>query len=477
MMARLIRLIGAVFVAWLAVAAPQAMAAIDPLVAEGAYLAKAGDCTACHTAPGGKAFAGGLAIASPVGTIYSSNITPSKTAGIGLYTRDQFAAALRQGVRRDGANLYPAMPYTAYAMFSDHDIDALYAYFLNGVPPVDAAPPPTRLPFPMNIRLSMTAWNLIFFRHRSFQADPAKSAAWNRGRYLVEGATHCSTCHTPRGFLMEERPGLAFAGGQVGAWYAPNITSDKTRGIGSWSKPVLIGYLQGGVAPDARAAGTMGEAVEHSFQYLTPADLDAIATYIETVPAAGKAEASDRFSQGQPGSKLALIRGLSPAETDDATRGAVLFQGNCGACHAPLGQGGRDGYFPALFHNSTTGATNSNLVATILYGVNRTAAKGQAFMPGFGGSPRDSSQLSNHDIALIATYVRTQYGAGGPTVTEKDVATVRQGGPSSPLVLIARIALCLGAVAAALLIFLLLRRVRRANDRHPSAGSRSEPAL
>jgi mono/diheme cytochrome c family protein len=460
MMARLVRLIGAVFVAWLALAASQTMAAADPLVVEGAYLAKAGDCTACHTAPGGKAFAGGLAIASPVGTIYSSNITPSKTTGIGLYTRDQFAAALRKGIRRDGANLYPAMPYTAYAMFSDHDIDALYAYFLKGVAPVDVAPPPTHLPFPMNIRLSMKAWNLIFFRHHGFQTDPKQSVAWNRGRYLVDGAAHCSTCHTPRGFLMEERSGLAFAGGQVGAWYAPNITSDKIRGIGSWSKPVLIGYLQGGVAPGARAAGTMGEAVEHSFQYLTPADLDAIASYIETVPPAGKAETSDRFSRGQAGSKLALIRGLSSAETDDATRGAALFQGNCGACHAPMGQGGKDGYFPALFHNSTTGATNSNLVATILNGVNRTTAKGQAFMPGFGGRPTDADQLSNHDIALIATYVRSQYGVGGLAVTDKDVAIVRQGGPSSPLVLIARIGLGLGAVAAAIVIFIVFRRQR-----------------
>jgi mono/diheme cytochrome c family protein len=464
-MARLAKAAGAFIVAWLAVAAPKAMAAApDPLVAQGEYLAKAGDCTACHTAPGGKAFAGGLAIASPVGVIYASNITPSKTAGIGLYTRDQFAAALRKGVRRDGANLYPAMPYTAYAMFSDQDIDALYAYFLRGVRPVDVAPPVTRLPFPMNIRLSMKAWNLIFFRKRSFKPDPTQSAAWNRGRYLAQGAAHCSTCHTPRGFLMEERSGLAFAGGQVGAWYAPNITSDKTRGVGSWSKPMLIGYLRDGVAPGARAAGTMGEAVEHSFQYLTPSDLDAIATYVETVPPAGKAEASDRFTRGQPGSKLASIRGLASAQTDDSVRGAMLFQGNCASCHAALGQGGKDGYFPSLFHNSTTGATNSNLVATILNGVNRTTAKGQAFMPGFGGRPIDATQLSNHEIALIGTSVRSQYG-GGPAVTDKDVAIVRQGGPSSPLILIARLGLGLGSVAAAILIFVFVKNRRRSIER------------
>jgi len=452
----LIRATSALAAAWLALVplyakAQDTAAPRDPLVVEGEYLAKAGDCTACHTAPGGKAFAGGLAIASPVGTIYSSNITPSKSAGIGRYTRDQFAAALRQGIRADGANLYPAMPYTSYAMLSDHDIDALYAYFQKDVRAVDVPPPETHLPFPMNIRLSMTAWNLIFFRHRSFQPDSAQSPEWNRGRYLVDGATHCSTCHTPRGFLMEEQTGRAFSGGQVGAWYAPNITSDKTSGIGSWSKATLIGYLRDGVAPTARAAGTMGEAVEHSFQYLTAADLDAIATYIGTVAPVSDAKPSSRFDKGQAGSKLA---------STDAPQGAVLFQGNCASCHGPSGEGGKDGYFPALFHNSTTGAANSNLVATILNGVNRNTAKGQAFMPGFGGSPKDSMQLSDHEIAMIATYVLTQYGAAA-TVTDKDVAIVRQGGPSSPLVLLARIAMGVGAAAVAFLVLGLVWRRHR----------------
>ena len=473
-MTPLARAAGLFAMAWLAFAAPsagaQAATPADPLVAQGEYLAKAADCGACHTAPGGKAFAGALAITSPVGTIYSSNITPSKTGGIGLYTRDQFAAALRKGVRRDGANHYPAMPYTAYAMFSDRDIDALYAYFRGGVAPVDVAPPATRLPFPMNIRLSMAAWNLIFFRHRHFQPDPARSAAWNRGRYLADGAAHCSTCHTPRGFLMEERAGLALAGGQVGAWYAPNITSDRTRGIGSWPKAVLIDYLRDGVAPGrARAAGTMAEAVERSFQYLTAADLDAIATYIETVPPAGKPQASDRFSQGHAGSKLALTRGLASAGADDATRGAVLFQGNCASCHAPQGQGGKDGYFPSLFHNSATGAANSNLIATILNGVDRTTARGRAFMPGFGGRPDDPNPLSDHDIALISAYVLSQYGAGPTAVTDRDVAIVRQGGPSSSLVLIARIGLGLGVAAAVILVLVVFRRRRRTQSPRGSA--------
>jgi mono/diheme cytochrome c family protein len=463
MMANLARLTGGFAVVWLAVASPHAMAETgDPEIAQGAYLAKAGDCAACHTAPGGEAYAGGLAITSPVGTIYASNITPSKTAGIGTYTRDQFAAALRDGIRSDGSNLYPAMPYTAYTALSDADIAALYAYFQKGVRPVDVRPPETHLPFPMNIRASMKAWNLIFLKDRRLTTDPAQSPAWNRGRYLVEGAAHCSTCHTPRGFLMEEQPSLAFSGGQVGAWYAPNITSDKASGIGSWPKAILVNYLRTGIAPDrARAAGTMAEAVARSFQFLTPDDLDAIATYVETIPSAGPHESVNRFGEGEPGSKLALIRGLAPAASDEAAPGAMLFQGNCAACHGPLGGGGKDGTFPSLFHNSTTGAANSNLIATILLGVDRTTEAGRAFMPGFGGHPGDSNQLSDHEIALIGTYVMAEYGAAGPAITDEDVAVVRRGGPSSSLVMLARLGLATAGVAVVVLILVLVARRRR----------------
>jgi mono/diheme cytochrome c family protein len=164
-------------------------------VKRGEYVAIASDCVACHTAPGGKPFAGGLAIASPVGTIYSSNITPSATAGIGHYTEEQFARALRAGVRADGANLYPAMPYTSYKLLSDADIHDLYMYFQHGVAPVDTVPPPTALPFPMNIRLSMMAWNLVFLGSGHNETDATQSAEWNRGKYLADGAAHCSTRH------------------------------------------------------------------------------------------------------------------------------------------------------------------------------------------------------------------------------------------------------------------------------------------
>ena len=186
------------------------------LIRRGEYLAIAGDCVACHTAPGGKPFAGGLPLPTPIGAIIATNITPSKTAGIGNYTLAQFTDAMRKGVRADGAHLYPAMPYTAYAKVTDDDLIALYAYFMQAVAPVDAAPPDTSLPFPFNIRLLMLAWNTLFLDRDVFHADPARSADWNRGAYLARGLAHCGTCHTPRNLLMAEGASREMGGGEVG---------------------------------------------------------------------------------------------------------------------------------------------------------------------------------------------------------------------------------------------------------------------
>jgi mono/diheme cytochrome c family protein len=197
------------------------------LIEQGRYLAVAGDCMACYTKPeDGKPFAGGYGIASPLGTIFSTNITPSKTAGIGNYTEAQFARALQQGVRADGGQLYPAMPYTSYAGMTDVDVHALYTYFMHGVAPVDEMPPRTKLPFPFNIRLSMVAWNLLFLDDRRFVPDTTKSPEWNRGAYLSVVMERCDACHTPRNLLMAKIRGKAFAGAPIGSWYAPNITSD-----------------------------------------------------------------------------------------------------------------------------------------------------------------------------------------------------------------------------------------------------------
>ncbi|UPK38323.1 cytochrome c [Bradyrhizobium sp. 186] len=436
------------------------------MIKRGEYLATAADCGACHTAPGGKAFAGGLPIPTPLGTIYSTNITPSADLGIGRYTEQDFSRALRRGVRRDGANLYPAMPYTSYAKFTEEDAHALYLYFTQAVTAVEQRPPPTRLPFPMNIRASMIAWNLLFLDSATFVPDPRQSPEWNRGAYLVQGAAHCGTCHTPRGFLMQEESSRALSGAQVGPWYAPNITSDPVSGIGSWTKDELVAYLRTGhLSGRAQAAGSMGEAVEDSFQHLAAADLDAIATYVRTVPAVrDPADGISRFSAGEMFSELAELRGRDGirSDSDSDPSGAMLFQGNCASCHSAEGQGSKDGYYPSLFSNSATGANNAaNLIATILYGVNRTTSDGQAFMPGFGGRSTDANALSDRHIVALGNYVLTHYGSAGTAITEQQVAEGRQGGPSSPLLAIVRGSMAAGAVVVFLGIAFFIARRRK----------------
>ncbi|MBS0882079.1 cytochrome c [Pantoea sp. JGM49] len=445
----------------LALASGAAHAADDALVKKGEYLAVASDCTACHTAEHGKPFAGGKAIESPVGEIIATNITPSKVAGIGNYSEQQFADALRKGVRADGANLYPAMPYTAYATLKDEDVHALYAYFMSGVQPVDNTTEETHLPFPLNLRFSMMFWNALFLKAPGYTADASHSDSWNRGRYLVDGAAHCSTCHTPRGFLMQEKEGDAFTGAQVGPWFAPNITANAVSGIGQWSQQDLITYLKTGrLAGKAQAAGSMAEAITHSFQHLSDADLAAIAEYMGSVtdkdaPASG----ASRFEQGKAAQNLVAFRGdVFNAPTSD--EGARLFSGNCASCHGSSGQGTKDAFYPSLFHNSATAERNpSNLIATILYGVQRHTAEGDVFMPPFGSQPNALNQLDDQQVATLSNWILHHYGNVDATVSPDQVAEIRRGGPSSPLVMLAQVGVGVGAlVVVALLMWWLMRR-------------------
>ena len=433
------------------------------VVERGRYLAVAGDCTSCHTLPGsGAPFAGGYAIASPLGAIYSTNITPSRKAGIGAYTEHQFARALRKGVRADGAHLYPAMPYTAYAGLSDDDVHALFAYFMQGVAPIDTQPPQTSLPFPFNLRISMSVWNALFLKDSRFKADPTKSDAWNRGAYLVTALEHCSACHSPRNLLMAERTGRAFDGGQVGTWYAPNITSDPVSGIGGWSQEELVQYLKtGAVYPKSQAAGGMAEAVEHSLQHLQPQDLDAIATYIRTIaPIRDQAATLTAFAYDRPAHFEAALRGVAPG-TGSAASGATLYSGYCASCHQPSGAGSTDHTYPSLFHNTSTGASQTdNLISTILYGVDRDAGGQRAFMPRFDDTSYVQS-LTDEQVATVGNYVLQTFGNPTERISAQDVATSRKGGARSPLIELADFGVPLAAVAVALLglaIWLVRRR-------------------
>ena len=440
----------------LAFASASAMAATGDAatVERGRYLATAGDCIACHSVPGGKPMAGGLALATPLGPIIATNITPSNTHGIGSYTLAQFSDAVRHGVRADGAHLYPAMPYTAYAKLTDADLAALYAYFMHGVAPVDAAPATTtKLPFPFNIRLSMAGWNLLFLDKKPFEPDPAKSAEWNRGAYLAQGLAHCGTCHTPRNLLMAEQLSKELGGADLGTWHAPNITSDVNSGIGSWSRQDLVGYLRTGRAEQrGQAAGPMAEAIDHSLQHLNDTDLNAIAAYLQSMPALRDAADTKPVTQwGAAGEELNAIRGVPLPKDLNRMSGPQLYDAHCASCHQAKGEGSFDGSLPPLYHNSATGRSQTNnLVMAMLDGVERQDGGSNHLMPAF------RQVLSDEQIVTLGNYVQGKYGNPAGKVTLEQVTTLRRGGAPSNLIGIARGAMIVGLLAL-LLLFLWWR--------------------
>lgn len=435
------------------------------LVAHGRYLATAADCAACHTAPhGGEPFAGGYGIDTPLGKIFSTNITPSRTDGIGSYSEEDFARAVREGVAKDGSHLYPAMPYTAYAKITDDDMKALYAYFMQEVKPVEHKPQQTELPFPFSIRAPMAMWNLLFLDKDRFEPNPAKSAEWNRGAYLSEALEHCSTCHTPRNLFMAEAGGQSLAGGPVGSWYAPNITSNAVSGIGGWSDGELTRYLKTGhVAGKAQAAGPMAEAVEDSLQYLPDEDIKAIVTYLKDVPAISSGDIHPRSDFGKPSTEAeASLRGL-PGQSENQN-GFHVFSGSCAACHQLEGQG--NDRYPSLFHNTAAGGDRpDNLVSTILYGLHRTVGDHVAFMPAFGPDASYADRLSDRDIADVSNYVLTHYGNPSVKVTEADVARIRDGGEKPLIVRLAPFAAPVAIVFALAVVALLSWLVSRRRER------------
>ncbi|MBF0865449.1 MAG: cytochrome c [Gluconobacter potus] len=395
----------------------------------GAYLATAADCIACHTKPGGTPFAGGLKIATPMGDIISTNITPDADHGIGKYSEHDFEQALRRGKRRDGENLYPVMPYVSYAGMTDQDIHALYVWFMNGVKPVAETPPATQLSFPSNIRLTLSGWNMLAGSEKQETGDSATYDKLRRGKYLATALEHCGTCHTPRNVMLMEKSDEFLAGSPVAGWYAPNITPSKTGGIGDWNEDDVVQYLRTGrVKGKSQAAGPMGEAVEHSTSHLTDADLHALAAFVLQVkPIDDTADHQPRDAFGKANDipdlrsgELTRIDNLSHKNPEN------LFDANCAACHEQNGAGTADQYAPSLYKNSVVGAGRpDNLIMTILTGVNRKTADGHASMPAFG-STSDVQRLDDEEVASLVNYVSKTFGSGTYQVTADQVAQVRK---------------------------------------------------
>ncbi|WP_345831491.1 cytochrome c [Erwinia sp. HDF1-3R] len=373
-------------------------------VMRGKYIAIAGDCVACHTAPGSKApFSGGYAISTPFGGIFASNITPDNEYGIGSWTERDFYRAVRHGKGKHGENLYPAMPYNAYVKVSDADMHDLWMY-MRSVKPVHYKAPETNLPFPYNIRLAMMGWNLLFFENKGFTPDASKSAEWNRGAYLVQGLEHCAACHTPKNIIGGDTSAY-LQGSNLSEWYAPEITSNTYTGIGNWSEDQVVDYLKLGSNHVAVASGPMAEAVTNSTQHLSDKDLHAIATYIKS----------------QPGSDRKKPAPLA-ADSAQMKMGADVYSVNCTACHNSNGKGIPNLAASLANNPAIMGPDGSSLITTVLQGGRGAVTAGN---PTSGAMPSFAWKLSDEQVAAVTTYIRNAWGNAAPAIDAKEVADKR----------------------------------------------------
>lgn len=404
----------------------------DPaLVEQGRYLATAGDCVACHTRPGGPAFAGGRTLETPFGVIYSANITPESATGIGAWTEAEFVQALREGLGRDGRHLYPAFPYTAYTRISDADAHAIFAY-LRALPAVRYTPPPNRMKFPFGIRSLLAGWKALYFDATRFRPDPRQSTEWNRGAYLVQGLGHCGACHTPRNAFGAERTDQALSGGvllgeiddevvegkitpmderTVRRWSAANLTGARS-GLAAWSVADIVAYLRSGHSTRAGAFGPMGEVIANSTSKLSDPDLPAMAVYLKSLPVAGEGRQSE-------------------ANAARLVAGENVYTTRCADCHLPTGRGvpqiagapaGKTA--PPLVGNAALQAPDpATLVNVILYGAHEARPNDRTWpvMSGF----ELSVGLDDEQIAALCTYLRRAWGNDAGAVDAADVARQR----------------------------------------------------
>ncbi len=384
------------------------------LIEKGKYLANLGDCFACHTAEGGKLLAGGKEMHTPFGALYSTNITPDKETGIGTYTFAQFDRAMRKGIDADGDNLYPAMPYTAFAKMTEPDMKALYAYLMEGVPPVRAVTPKNKMQWPFSMRFGLKFWNMLFLDSKPYRDNPAQSAQWNRGAYLVQGLGHCGSCHTPRGLAFQEKAlsGDGFlgknylAGAVIEDWYAPGL-----RGVKS--VPAVVKFLKTGRNARTEAFGTMGEVVHYSTQHFSDDDLTAMAVYMKSLPS--------NEVPTSPGSVSKAAVAVSDHDLYE-TRGGLGYVQFCATCHQPDGKG-VDKLFPPLEGNPVLSDHNPESVIHVVLSGWKSPRTGES--PHRFGMP-DYHQLSDRELSEIVTFVRMKWGNQGTPVTPEQIREVRE---------------------------------------------------
>jgi mono/diheme cytochrome c family protein len=380
------------------------------VVAKGEYLARAGDCIACHSIPGGALFAGGRPMPTPFGTLYSSNITPDPATGIGAWNADAFYATMHTGRFPDGGLIYPAMPFGSYTKVTRADSDAIFAY-LRSVPAVHQPDRPHDLRFPYNNRLLILGWRTLFFQEGEYKPDPAKSADWNRGAYLVQGLGHCAMCHTPINALGGNSDSKAFEGGLIPMqnWYAPSLTSNKEAGLGEWGIEEIVSLLRAGVSHRGAVYGPMAEVTFDSLQYLNDADVRAMAVYLKSL------------AQGSPPAQAAVAL-PAPESSLLMAFGQTIYATHCASCHAADGRGMPPAYPPLAGNPSIHMESAVNPIRMVLNG---------GFPPGTEsnpmpyGMPPFAQSLSDDEVAAVVTYIRAAWGNRGEAVSARQANELR----------------------------------------------------
>ena len=396
------------------VGVPAELAGAD-LVRRGEYLTKAADCEVCHTTEGGQPFAGGRAIPTPFGVLYTPNITADPATGIGAWSDADFIRAVHDGVGKDGERLYPAFPYESYTLLADDDVRAIKAYLFS-LPAAHATAPPDTLSFPFNQRWLMWMWAAFYNPDQRFQPHPDRTPEWNRGAYVAEGLAHCGDCHTRATWPRRSTTGAKFEGAMTEGWRAYNITTDANSGVGGWSDAELADYLRTGHAVGHGSAGDpmAEERVDVSLSALTPSDLNAVVAYLRTIPAI--------YTPGLPAPARPNPASDAPRliQASFDPRGKQIFEGACASCHGWSGVSLLTGYATLTGDRAVNDPSAVNVAQIVISGERRRTADGVVMMPAFGAAYSDT------EIAAVANYVTARLGVAPSHLTAKDVAQLRR---------------------------------------------------
>lgn len=391
------------------------------LMARGEYVARLSDCVACHTTPRGAPFAGGLEMATPMGSIYATNITPDKETGIGRYSLADFDRAVRLGVASDGHRLYPAMPYPSYAKLTPDDVRALYAYFMHAVPAVRQENKHAEIPWPLNMRWPLAMWNTVFSGTDSFQPQASKDPQWQRGAYIVQGPGHCGSCHTPRGLAMNEKAlddssPLFLSGALLDGWYAPSLRGNSNTGLGRWTESDVHQFLKTGRNELSIVFGSMAEVFNNSTQFMTDDDVKAVAHYLKSLPGDPQRDGAPYEYDAASNRSLALDQRAN-------VPGAQTYIAKCSSCHGADGRG-QGQWVPPLAGSTSSMVTQSaSSINVTLNGSARVVADG---VPDSYRMPPFRKQLSDQEMAEVLTFVRTSWGNRGGGVKPDEVKELRE---------------------------------------------------